>query len=133
MKKNGFISTALIYTFFILFLVLMVFIISSYSNNRYLLGEYKIRLEENLSELNSADINLYVCGREKNSNKCDYDKDASFYLASGSGYSYKASESYCETLDGNPTDDIHLLLDNNKLTIDAIERGSCFAYFEKNN
>lgn len=128
-EKNGFISTALVYTFFILFLVLMVFIINSYSNNRYLLSQYKIKLEEELSELNSSDINLYVCAREKDSTNCDYDSDINDLISHG----YELEELACSKLDGSPVDEdtISGSLNGNKITIQSTSRGSCFAYFEK--
>ena len=60
MNKKGFISTALIYTFFILFLVLMVFLLNNYSSTRYIVDRYRYDIEEELYELSNADINIYT-------------------------------------------------------------------------
>ena len=46
MKKNGFVSTALIYTFFILFLLLMLFLLNSYSSIRFLMEQYKYDIKK---------------------------------------------------------------------------------------
>ena len=48
MKKNGFVATSVIYSFFIIFLLLMLFIINSYSRIRILLEDYK---NDSLDEL----------------------------------------------------------------------------------
>lgn len=59
MKKNGFVSTTLIYTFFILFLALMVFLLGSYSHNRHLLNTYKDDIKLSFVERTGQDINVY--------------------------------------------------------------------------
>ena len=46
MKKNGFISISVIYSFFLIFMLLLVLIISSYVNNRYSLDIYKNDIKE---------------------------------------------------------------------------------------
>ena len=58
-KKNGFVSTSLIYTFFILFLLLMIFLMNNYTSMRYIVEQYRINFRNDLKELSSADINLY--------------------------------------------------------------------------
>ncbi len=59
MKKNGFVSTTLIYTFFILFLALMIFLLGSYSHNRHILNSYKTDIKVSLLENSGQDINVY--------------------------------------------------------------------------
>lgn len=59
MKKNGFVSTTLIYTFFILFLALMIFLLGSYSHNRHLLSSYKNDIKLSFVERAGQDINIY--------------------------------------------------------------------------
>ena len=59
MKKNGFVSTTLIYTFFILFLALMIFLLGSYSHNRHILNSYKTDIKVSLLENSGQDIKVY--------------------------------------------------------------------------
>jgi len=60
MKKNGFVSTSLIYTFFVLFLFLMVFLLNSYSSNRFLTEQFKNDIKNTFAEASNADINLFI-------------------------------------------------------------------------
>ena len=67
MKKNGFISTSLIYTFFLIFLTLMLLLLNSYAKNRTLLNEYKDKIKESFTVNNTTNnnnnefiINVYV-------------------------------------------------------------------------
>lgn len=48
MKKNGFISTTLIYSFLLILLILMSLITTTYLNKKRTLDEYKIRVKESL-------------------------------------------------------------------------------------
>ena len=58
MKRNGFVSTALIYTFFIIFLTLMVYLLSSYANKRILLNSYKEDIKKSFINEN-IDVTLF--------------------------------------------------------------------------
>ena len=58
MNKKGFVSTSLIYTFFILFLLLMLFLLNSYSRMRFVQSQYKDEIKASLYKISSADINL---------------------------------------------------------------------------
>jgi len=49
-KKNGFISTSVVYSFFFVFLMLLVFIISSYSNNRSILNVIKTTAKNEMED-----------------------------------------------------------------------------------
>ena len=58
MKKNGFVSTALIYTFFIIFLTLIVFLINSYADKRILLNSYKEDIKKSFVN-EDKDVTMY--------------------------------------------------------------------------
>ncbi len=65
MKKNGFISMGLIYTFFLIFLTFLTFMITNYKNNNHLLDEYKIRIKESfintkIEKNSKVDFKLYT-------------------------------------------------------------------------
>ena len=49
MKKNGFISISVVYSFFLVFLVVLIAIINNYANNRLLLKNMKTDIIDNLS------------------------------------------------------------------------------------
>lgn len=48
MNKKGFISTSVIFAFFITFLMLLVIIITSYAQNRVLMNQIKKDIKSNL-------------------------------------------------------------------------------------
>ncbi len=48
MKKNGFISTTLIYSFLLILLILMSLITTTYLNKKRTLDEYKVRVKQSL-------------------------------------------------------------------------------------
>ena len=62
MKKNGFISMSLIYTFFLLFLTFITFLITSFRMKNNLLDEYNKRIKESFLESDVSDkrINVYI-------------------------------------------------------------------------
>ena len=117
MKKNGFVSTSLIYTFFILFLLLMLFLLNSYSRNRFLLEQYKSEIKESLFELSKADINLYVMVWNKITH--DYDLRGNIPVF---GYEYEEEVSYCKN---------NSIIEYNDGAIRLTSEGkdSCYAYF----
>lgn len=56
MKKNGFISVTVIYTFFLVFLSLMLYIVTNLVVNRNLLNNMKTTIKNELMILISIDI-----------------------------------------------------------------------------
>ena len=54
MKKNGFISISVIYSFFIVFLLIMALMMATYVNNRYLFNIYKKDIKQSIA--GSTDI-----------------------------------------------------------------------------
>lgn len=115
MKKNGFISTALIYTFFILFLILMVFLLNNYSSTRFLVDRYRYDIEEELYELSNADINMYVFVWDATDKEYKYISDIP---ASG----YEQSKSYCKNKS-------NIEYSNGEITISAKQKDFCYIYF----
>ena len=120
MKKNGFVSTALIYTFFIIFLTLMVYLLNSYANKRILLNSYKEDIKKSFVKENK-DVTLYymVWNRET----LNYEINNTIPTL---GYVYNSDLSYCSNgsiinyLDGN-------------FTIDNTKEDMCFLYFDLEN
>lgn len=53
-KKNGFISSSVVYSFFFVFLMMLIFILVSYSNNRNLLKTMKKDVKNDISDTNFA-------------------------------------------------------------------------------
>ncbi len=51
MKKNkkGFIATSLIYSFFLMFLMILILTVTDYAHNRLVMGELKRSIQEELS------------------------------------------------------------------------------------
>ncbi len=119
MKKNGFVSTTLIYTFFIIFLSLMIFLVNSYSKNRYMLNEYKDKIKNDFVENNNLDINLYFMVYNEETKEYEVE-----YNMPKEGYIYKEEYSYCKN--GS-----EMVKEENKIFIKANKKDSCYAYFEK--
>lgn len=57
MKKNGFIATSILYTFFLVFLTLFVGLIANYMHNRVLLGRIEETSREVLAKINNTKLN----------------------------------------------------------------------------
>lgn len=51
-KKNGFISTAIVYSFFFVFLMMLTFIVNDYSTNRTMLNNLKRDVKTEISDTN---------------------------------------------------------------------------------
>lgn len=117
MKKNGFISTTLIYTFFIIFLILMIFLLNSYSRVRYLLGEIKTDIRNNFSKINMADINLNIF--VWNSTSGDFEISSTI---PENGYLFQEDYSYCRN--GGK-----ISFEAGEIVIKSEERDFCYAYF----
>lgn len=118
MKKNGFISTTLIYTFFIIFLLLMVFLLNSYSNIRFLLSEYKYDIKNSFASSGIADINLHIMVWNSNTFEYEIEEEVPRF-----GYSYENAISYCK----NGSVMMYL---NGKLKVAAAKKDECYAYFK---
>jgi len=117
MKKNGFISTTLIYSFFSLFLIMMVFLLNSYSSSRFLREQYKYEIKNSFAEASGADIDLYIM--VWNNVTQDYElKDEMPTF----GYNYEPSFSYCK----NGSSIAYL---NGNISVSALRKDSCYAYF----
>ena len=57
-KKEGFISSAMVYSFLVVFILLLFFIMNSYSNNRKLVGSIKNEVKDNTATKRS--LALYI-------------------------------------------------------------------------
>ena len=116
MKKNGFISTTLIYTFFILFLILMVFLLNNYSSTRFIVGRHEDDVEEELYELSSADINLYIYVWDDDDKEYKY---KNFVPTRG----FRENVSYCKNKS-------KIKYENGEIEISAREKDFCYVYFD---
>ncbi len=65
MNNKGFVSSTLIYTFFVFFLLLLVMIISNLANNKILLDRYKRNAKYDIFTANRSDINLHILLEKK--------------------------------------------------------------------
>ena len=119
MKKNGFISTSIIYTFFVIFLLLMIFLLNSYSRTRYLLEEFKYEIKSSFSEIGGADINLYFMVWNQETNEYEINDSMPYF-----GYEYESNFSYCKN--GSSLD-----YNGGNISITASRKDSCYAYFKE--
>lgn len=121
MKKNGFVSTTLIYAFFIIFITLMIFLLNSYSRNRYLLSTYKYDIKKSFAENNSknskSDINIYFMSW--NNYTLEYELVNDLPL----GFVLENELSSCKN--GS-----QIKLINNKIVIEAKGKDTCYLYFK---
>ena len=120
MKKNGFVSTSIIYTFFVIFLLLMMFLLNNYSRIRFLLDEYKYDIKNSFALESLADINLFFM--VYNEMHGDYELVDNLPLI---GYTYNEEFSYCKN--GS-----EIIYNNGNISIASSRRDSCYAYFTKN-
>ena len=120
MKKNGFVSTSLIYTFFIIFLSMMVFLLNSYSRTRYLMDEIKHDIKSNFASLKNGDVNIYFMVYD-NITK-EYELNSNMPLA---GYNYNPDFSYCKN--GSTINFV-----NGNIVVEGIGKDACYAYFKGN-
>ena len=120
MKKNGFVSTSLIYTFFIVFLLLMIFLLNSYSSIRFLLDQYKYDIKNSFAEAMIADINLYLMVWDENTQEYEITDEMPVF-----GYAYDESISYCRH--GSS-----MSYANGNISVTAERRDSCYAFFTEN-
>jgi len=119
MNKKGFISTTLIYTFFILFLLLMLFLLNSYSRIRFLLEEYRYDIKNSFAEESGGDINLYFMVWDSRSGEYEIKNEMPPF-----GYAYEPEFSYCKN--GSTISYI-----NNSIFITATKKDYCYAYFKE--
>ncbi len=119
MKKNGFVSTTLIYTFFIIFLALMIFLINSYSKNRFMLNEYKDKIKDSYFTSDNLDLNLYFMVYNEVTKEYELE-----YNMPKQGYVYKEDYSYCKN--GS-----QIVMEDGKIKVKTSKKDSCYAYFEK--
>lgn len=125
-KKNGFIATALIYPFYLTILLMLTFLLNSYSRVAFDLREISkdIRDEEPGIEERYADVNAYIYARESES-----DTYISINHLPGQNYTYDNSK--CYTLDGEEDPNSTASLVNNEIVIRAKNKTVCKLYFTK--
>lgn len=124
MKKNGFVSTSLIYTFFVIFLLLMVFLLHSYSRIRFLLEDYRYDIKDSFASADGADINLYIMVWNRVTQEYELTDTLPPY-----GYKFiDGSEgkigSYCKN--GST-----ITYQNGNVSVSANRKDYCYAYFEE--
>ncbi len=119
MKKNGFVSTTLIYTFFVIFLLLMVFLLNSYSSVRFMLDSIKYDLKDGFAYENSADLNLYTYVWDNNTKEYELASEIPSF-----GYVLNEEVSYCKN--GST-----LTYSNGELVLSSTRKDSCYAYFDE--
>lgn len=118
MKKNGFVSTSLIYTFFIIFLLLMIFLLNSYTSMRFLLDRYKYDIRNSFAEESMADINLHILVWNEDTEDYELEEEVPTF-----GYKFQDNYSYC-------TNGSVMTYVNNDLEIAVKRKDSCYAYFK---
>ena len=118
MKKNGFVSTTLIYTFFIIFLALMIFLLGSYSHNRHLLSTYKSDIKLSFAERSGQDINIYFMVYNDRTEGYDLKENA----PSGD---YGVVESISSCNNGAT-----ITFENGKYKISATKTDDCYIFFK---
>lgn len=119
MKKNGFISTTLIYTFFIMFLLLMVFLLNSYSSNRFLLEQFKYDIKNTFAEVSNGDIDLYIMVYDEATGDYELEKEIPKL-----GYYFEPSYSHCKN--GSVMSYV-----NGNVSISTNRKDTCYAYFRE--
>lgn len=119
MKKNGFVSTSIIYTFFFVFLLLMLFLLNSYSSVRFLLENYKYDIRNDFAESKFADVNLIIMVRDNNTNEYEIRDSLPPF-----GYNYNSSISYCKNSSAKP------VYSNGNISITVNRKDICYAYFD---
>ena len=117
MKKNGFVSTSLIYTFFFIFLLLMLFLLNSYSRIRFLLEDYKYDIKESFANLSVADINVYFMVWDNTTEEYELTKNMPSF-----GYIYEPEISYCKN-------NSVITYNGGSVSITASRKDSCYVYF----
>lgn len=119
MKKNGFVSTSIIYTFFVIFLILMLFLLNSYSRVRFLLEDYKYDIKNNFAHLSTADVNLYFLTWDVNRQEYEYVDEMPTF-----GYEYESEFSYCKN--GS-----NIAYQNGNVSVTVNKKDTCYAYFKE--
>ena len=119
MKKNGFVSTSLIYTFFVVFLLLMLFLLNSYSRIRFLLEDYKYDIKNSFLDMDGADINLIIKVWNNTTNEYETVDEMPLF-----GYTFESEFSYCRN--GSI-----LTYENGNISVTATRRDFCYAYFKE--
>lgn len=120
-EKKGFVSTSLIYTFFIIFLLLMLFLLNSYSRIRFLLEDYKYDIKESFALEDLADINLYFYVWDNNSQEYEVVSSMPTF-----GYSFESEFSYCKN--GSK-----ITYQGGSISVTATRKDTCYAYFKEMN
>ena len=100
-----------------MFLLLMIFLLNSYSKNRNLLTSYKYDIKNGFATKNEADINLILMAWNKNTLEYEKVNEIPTY-----GYNFSQDFSYCK---GNSK----ISYENGNVIIEATNKDTCYAYF----
>lgn len=122
MKNKGFISTALLYTMFIVFLVSLVFLLETYSNNRFLSGKYKENVKTDSNSSSNYDVVVHILAY--NNSFSTYVEVDEIPLVS---HVFDAEKSYCTNNDSS------ISFFQNKLVVQAKNKTVCYAFFNLSN
>ncbi|MBQ6840774.1 MAG: hypothetical protein IJO63_01500 [Bacilli bacterium] len=95
-KKNGFISISVIYSFFIVFLLLLTLMMSTYVNNRYVYNIYKTDIKQQISGKGDDIVDSYPTLIKKIQTEFEYgginDTSYIYWIAqNGSEYRYQGT------------------------------------------
>ena len=110
MKKNGFVASSLIYTFVVVFLGLMLFLLNSYYRVGNLADKYKLDIRTSL-------LDMMVW----NEITKEYEKVKDVPKI---GYYFESDYSYCEN-------NSQLNYQNGIITLKSLQKDYCYAYFKK--
>ena len=116
-KKNGFVSSSIIYAFFIVFLLLLVYLLSNYSNIRFLLDRINYGIRNGAMNQAVGDINMYIY---------IWDEEEETYNLKNnvSPIGYDIVESSC-------TNDATVGFKDGKIVVKATKKTVCNVYFRK--
>ena len=115
MKKNGFVASSLIYTFVVVFLGLMLFLLNSYYRVGNLADKYKLDIRTSLLNDKRADLNIDMMVWNEITKEYEKVKDVPKI-----GYYFESDYSYCEN-------NSQLNYQNGIITL----KDYCYAYFKK--
>ena len=117
MKKNGFISISVLYSFFIVFILLTTIILTSYTKNNLLIGRTVLDIKESFINKKNDTTKIYYLIFNEDDNNYEYSNEIN------ENYIYNATKSYCK----NGSKIINL---NNNYVIDGNGIDICYVYFD---
>lgn len=119
MNKKGFVSSSLIYTFFTIFILLMVFLLNSYSRVGFLLDDYKYDIKESFITQDGADINLFIYVWDNITQEYETVKQMPTL-----GFVFEKEFSYCKN--GST-----ITYQNGNVYVTSSRKDSCYIYFKE--